>query len=138
MSDNNEIHKIILKQMAAANGVSGNDRLESAWSNTRQLREQGGCGDENLAVAEHYLYARHKVASGGLASYAMMHFLINGYNGIKMVGLKSLLPETGNCKVTGFDAKDGLWSFDGAHDGLKDYFRGSTTAIVLEPPGLRH
>jgi len=30
-----------------------------------ELRENGGCGDENLAIAEHYLYARYYVAEEG-------------------------------------------------------------------------
>jgi hypothetical protein len=137
MSDHNKVHQIILERLKAAKGAFAIDRLFSAWSDTRNLRENGGCSDENLAIAEHYLYARYYVADNGFTGWAYMQALITGYEGIKMFGGKGLLPETGKCKVTPFDPKAALWALDGTDDGLSDYRKGSKSAVELKPPKLR-
>ena len=99
-----------------------------------ELRENGGCGDENLAIAEHYLYARYYVAEEGHLGWAKMQALITGYNAIKGVGAKDILPQTGVCKVTPYSNLDVAWSFRGSDDGLQDYLKGSKTNLELKAP----
>jgi hypothetical protein len=41
-----------------ATGSNITDKLENVWKFINGLRNRGNC-DENLAVAEHYLYARY-------------------------------------------------------------------------------
>jgi len=120
-----------------AQGPNVQVRLENAWLHVRDRRESGGCGDVNLAIAEHYLYARYAVAKEGRSGWDRMNVLILGYNVIKGVGLDRLLPETGKCKVSQFSKEDVAWSQVGAGDGLADFLRGSKTAnFKLKPPQI--
>lgn len=137
MSDHKIIYEIIVAAQKKAKGVKVIDRLFGAWSDTRNIREGGACGDDNLAAAEHYLYARWYVADNGLGGWAYMQAAITAYEGIKMFGGKGLLPETGKCPVSSFDPKAMLWALDGTDDGLGDYFRGTNTAGKIKAPKLR-
>jgi hypothetical protein len=136
MADPKQIYNIIETSFTLAQGTNVLDRLKDAWLHTRDLRENGGCGDDNLAIAEHYLYARYYVADTGYTNY--MKLLIFGYNSIKALGLKGLLPETGTCKVTVFSRLDYAWSSRGADDGLGDHLLGPRTynydLIAPQPP----
>lgn len=134
MPDPKMIFNIVSTSLTLATGSNAVERLFDAWSHTRNLRENGGCGDENLAIAEHYLYARYVVADEGHAGWAKMQALITGYNVIKIFGGKGLLPQTGKCKVTNSSPLDIAWSFQGADDGLNDYLKGSKTNIELKAP----
>ncbi|MGH9820535.1 MAG: hypothetical protein ACRD43_10235 [Pyrinomonadaceae bacterium] len=117
-------------------GANAIDQLRDAWSHTRNLRENDRCSDGDLAVAEHYLYARYYVAENGYTGWAYMQTLITGYNTIKMAGGRGILPETGKCPVTPFSQVDVDWSFRGSDDGLRDYRNGSKTKLDLKAPGL--
>lgn len=130
------IRNIVEGSLTLATGANALEQLFDAWSHTRNLRENGACGDENLAVAEHYLYARYYVAEGGYTGWAKMQALITGYNSMKVYGMKGLLPETGVCKVTSFSQVDVDWSFRGADDGLGDYRKGSKSPQKLKAPDL--
>lgn len=136
MPDHQMIKNIVATSLALATGSNALDKLFDAWSHTRNLRENGGCGDDNLAVAEHYLYARYYVAEAGYLGWTKMQALITGYNTLKVTGLKGFLPETGACKVTSFSQVDVDWSFRGADDGLNDSRKGSKSPQVLEAPDL--
>ena len=136
MPDHQKIQNIVATGLNLASGASAVDKLFDAWSHTRNLRENGACGDENLAVAEHYLYARYYVAKEGYYGWAKMQALITGYNTLKVAGLKGVLPETGVCKVTSFSRVDVDWSFRGAGDGLDDNRKGSKSPQVLKAPKL--
>jgi hypothetical protein len=136
MPDHQMIRNIVEGSLALATGANAVDQLFDAWSHTRNLRENGACGDENLAVAEHYLYARYFVAEGGYTAWVQMQALIGGYNALKAYGLRGLLPETGVCKVTPFSRADVDWSFRGADDGLEDYRKGSKSPQKLKTPDL--
>lgn len=65
MPDPLMIRNIINTGFTLAQGSTVVNRLADAWSHTRNLRENSGCEDENLAIAEHYLYARYYVAENG-------------------------------------------------------------------------
>ena len=134
MPDPRMISNIIATAFALATGITAQDQLFDAWSHTRNLRENGACGDQNLAIAEHYLYARYYVAKEGHWGWTKMQALITGYNVTKKVGLEGLLPQTGVCQVTPFSKLDVAWSFQGADDGLDDYLNGSQTPQTLNAP----
>lgn len=134
MPDPIQIRNMVETALTLSTGSNAVDQLQDAWSHTRNLRENGACDDPNLAIAEHYLYARFYVAENGYSGYAYMQVLITGYNVIKGVGGKGLLPETGKCKVTPYSDLDVAWSFRGADDGLDDYRNGSKTKLVLKAP----
>ena len=87
-------------------------------------------------MAEHYLYARYYVAENGSIGWGYMQSLITGYNLLKLVGLDSLLPATGKCKVSPFSQIDVDWSFRGSDDGLKDHGKGSDKKLRLTAPDL--
>jgi hypothetical protein len=128
------IRNIIDSALTLAQGTTIVDKLGDAWGHTRNLRENGGCGDENLAIAEHYLYARYFVAENGHSGWAKMQVLITGYNTLKVAGLEGFMPRTGKCKVMPFSSLDVSWSFRGADDGLDDYLRGSKVCYELKAP----
>jgi hypothetical protein len=136
MPDHQMIRNMVEGALTLSEGANAIDQLRDAWSHTRNLRENGMCSDGNLAVAEHYLYARYYVAENGHSGWAWMQALITGYNTIKVFGGKDILPETGKCKVTSFSQEDVDWSFRGSDDGLRDYMKGSKTKLVLKTPGL--
>lgn len=135
MADPKQVHNIITTSFKLAQGSNVLDRLFDAWSHTRNLRENGACGDENLAIAEHYLYARYEVAKDGHTNG--MKFLVLAYSSVKALGLKGLLPETGKCKVSPFSRLGYEWGSRGADDGLDDFLLGSkTTNYELRAPEL--
>jgi hypothetical protein len=137
MSDHKKIHSIIVERLKNASGIIVIDRLFSAWSSSRNLREDGRCGDDNLAAAEHYLYTRWYVADNGWAGWAYMNALIPGYEGIKMFGARKILPETGKCKVSPFDPKAVLWALQGTNEGFGDYLDGANTVRDIKLPKQR-
>src|SRR5215471_5137495 len=110
MPDPLQIRNIISAAFTLAQGKTVVAQLEDAWSNTRKLRENGGCDDQNLAIAEHYLYARYYVAKNGYSGWTLMQALITGYNAAKVVGLDGILPQTGVCRVTPYADLDVAWS----------------------------
>lgn len=134
MPDPLMIRNIVATGLTLAQGITVVDKLRDAWSHTRNLRENGGCADENLAIAEHYLYARYYVAEHGHTGWAWMQALITGYNSIKYVSLDGILPVTGKCKVTPYSPLDVDWSFRGSDDGLKDYLKGNKGNYELKAP----
>lgn len=134
MPDPRMIYNILVTSFTLCQGSTVLEQLFDAWSKTRNLRENGGCADENLAVAEHYLYARYYVAKEGYWGWTKMQALITGYNTIKVAGLDGILPETGKCKVTPFSSLDVAWSFQGSDDGLDDHKKGSNGTYKLQPP----
>lgn len=135
MADPKQIYNHLLTAFTLAEGTNVQDRLFDAWSKTKNLRENGNCGDENLAVAEHYLYARYTVATDGHTNH--MKFLVLAYSSVKALGLKGVLPKTGKCEVSPFSRLSYQWGSQGADDGLNDYLLGSKTSnYELRPPDL--
>lgn len=131
------IKHMINTSFTLAQGSTVVEKLQDAWSHTRNLRENGGCEDRNLAIAEHYLYARYYVAENGYSGWTWMQTLITGYNVLKVTSLDALLPKTGVCAVTPYSDLDVAWSFRGSDDGLDDYRQGSGanyTPKAPEPP----
>ena len=135
MPDPRRVHTILSDMFAAVPGNNVQARLFTAWSRLRNRREDGACADEDLAIAEHYTYARYVVAKDGYTNY--MKTLVLGYSAIKALGLKGLLPKTGICEVSSFSRLEYNWSSRGADDGLDDYLLGSATSnYELRPPDL--
>ena|SRR5215475_11646178 len=135
MPDPRRVHEILSDMYAAVPGSNVQDRLYTAWIRLRNRREAGACSDEELAIAEHYAYARYVVAKDGYTNY--MKMLVLGYSAIKALGLKGLLPKTGRCEVSSFSRLEYNWSSRGADDGLEDYLLGSKSSnYELRPPDL--
>jgi hypothetical protein len=124
--------KQYINMLAIVEAASTVGRLNNAWDKAQGIRESGGGGDREMAIAEHYFYARYSVAKDGIMEHAKMMALISGYNLIKAAGGKNLLPKTCVCDVTDFSMEDVYWSTLGANEGLEDYFKGSKTANKIE------
>ncbi|MFS8085618.1 MAG: DUF4157 domain-containing protein [Acidobacteriota bacterium] len=91
------------------------------------------CGDENLAAAEHYMFARHFVQDG-LLPPEMRALLMSGAIGIyailKFIGvIPSLCPDI--CPVTPTSWFQVSWEMEGVGDGL---IVGSLP--IMPPPGF--
>ncbi len=90
--------------------------LKNAWLALTSQREEHCC-DANLAAAEHYLYARYRVADGW-EPYAMMVAMIVNYD----TWGKYVMPKTGNCPITRPSGGLIKWGLNGATDGVADYY----------------
>jgi hypothetical protein len=93
----------------------------------------GGSLDENLAAAEHYMLARLVVCQGAI-SVTQMRAMVIGYDGLKMVGLGSLIRVTRNPTAR---ASVGAirWGLRGVDDGDAEHSRCNASVI---PPGFNH
>lgn len=88
-------------------------------------RAPGGSLDENLAAAEHYMYARQSVCSG-YVSYTQMSAMVVGYETTKgimrAVGLEKLMRTSPNPTApASYGAM--IWGLNGARDGQSDHDR---------------
>jgi hypothetical protein len=96
----------------AANGYN----VESAFRDLQYQRNQTqNCANENLAAAEHYMFARHLVEDTWMPAAAVTA-LILGYSLSKLIGA---MPSVGDCPTTtptsGFQV---AWALNGVADGL--------------------
>ena len=114
------VQSIPKNALFGAKGSTIADRIDSAWQSVSNDR-QGHCDDDDFTAADHYMTARSLVAHGGPGYYSLMLAMINGYNLIKIVGLKRLIPRTGLCEVSSASAEDAAWAMTGALDGLNDF-----------------
>lgn len=90
--------------------------LKNAWLDLTSQRENHCC-DANLASAEHYMYARYRIADGW-EPYALMVAMIVNYDSWG----KYVLPKTGNCPITRPSTGLMKWGLSGATDGMADYY----------------
>lgn len=90
--------------------------LKNAWLDLTGQREDHCC-DANLAAAEHYLYARYRVADGW-EPYAYMVAMILNYD----TWGKYVMPKTGDCPITRPSGGLISWGLSGATDGLTDFY----------------
>jgi hypothetical protein len=99
----------------AANGYN----VEQAFRDLqyqRNLREN--CGNENLAAAEHYMFARHLVEDTWMPAAAVTA-LILGYSLSKLIGAA---PSVGDCPTTPTSGFQVAWALNGVADGTYTYY----------------
>ncbi len=103
----------------------------SAWDDLLKQRKAHD-QDEELAAAEHYMYARYMVGKGGESSYFGMMAFVAGYDGVKMLlqGLGAVtgagdhmlnVLSTDGTKPTSASVLSVRWGRYGCSDGLKDF-----------------
>ena len=111
-------------------------RLSQAFRQLQaERRRPGGSADEDLAAAEHYMFARQAVANNAV-SVTQMRTMTYGYESIKFglnsIGLGSLLQTTSN--PTAPPSEGSLrWGWRGCADGEADrltYLPGSTPPTI--------
>jgi hypothetical protein len=88
-----------------------------AWLELTSMRETD-CTDGNLAVAEHYMFARGAVANRAIPPTVMAAWVV-AYASFKLGGPGRLL-KTGKCDVTPPSAPQVAWGLRGACDGAAD------------------
>lgn len=109
---------------AAEPGCCGT--VEQAFRDLQaQRRVPGASLDEDLAAAEHYMYARFTVCTGGI-SKIQMDAMVVGYETVKgilqAVGLDSLMQTTAN--PTAPASQDSvIWGLAGSLAGKQDHDR---------------
>lgn len=129
-----EVERFIAESLAANGNI-----LEVAWMDLRDRRcLPQNCGDENMAAAEHYLFARYMVEDGFLPPDMMLPIVmaaVVGYSLWKfapqMAGYHAppiFCPE--NCLVTPTSAFQVKWGLKGAEEG-------NIMSFVSSPPGAR-
>ena len=109
-------------------------RLTKAFRKLQaERRVPGASVNEDLAAAEHYLFARQAVANN-VCNVTQMRALVVGYGGLKFglqtLGLGSLMQTTAN-PTSRASADSVAWGLKGAADGEADrqkYLPGSTPA----------
>lgn len=56
-----KVYSYVNQALSTVDDATQVGRLQSAWFHIRNMRESGMCYDRELAIAEHYLYARYYV-----------------------------------------------------------------------------
>lgn len=94
-----------------------NGNAWEAWLDLTSMRE-GNCADVDLAVAEHYTFARGVVAQQGIPPAVVVAWVV-AYASFKLTGPGRLL-KTGSCGVTPASAAQVAWGIRGTCDGAAD------------------
>lgn len=93
------------------------DRIQYAWFMLKNERDVPGKSlDEDLAAAEHYMYARYAVANGDY-SYGEMYCLCVGYDVLKWVGIKWKTSANPTARASQASIS---WGIKGAQAGAND------------------
>lgn len=98
-------------------------QVYEAWLELVALRRAGCFTEENVVAAEHYLYARHGVASGEY-TVTEMKWLADGYDlGKKiLVGpLERIARADEDCPVAPPSKDITRWGYKGSDDGHQDW-----------------
>jgi hypothetical protein len=136
--DPEQADKYIKSALSTVSGDTLTEKLESAWAEVANKREQN-CRDKTLAIAEHYLFARWRVAQFGRPMFTTMRLWVLGYATLKVAmatgsggavhGFK-----LGKCPAT----PTGYWQIEygfwGTEDGLDDHNDGSLDALTYPRP----
>ena len=93
-----------------------------AWLYMKRQKDDPNDDDEELAGAEHYMWARWHVASGDISVF-IMHLLVLGYDPVKLLGY--LPPVLAFRKAAGhswtYPSFDSIrWGNGGIADGRRD------------------
>jgi hypothetical protein len=130
--DNGEVARIIAEALAAFPGEAG--CCDANWRAFRMLqarrREPGRSVDENLAAAEHFMFARAMVCSATV-SPTQMRLMVLGYDVSKMilqvVGAEGAMQTTANPTSRASTAQIG-WGLLGVQRGSEDHDRCNAAA----------
>jgi hypothetical protein len=111
--------------------------LNAAWKSINGQRLDGNC-DENVAVAEHYLYARWLISEYSIAMLPIVEAGHLHYSLLKEMGVP--VPTEGECAVSRVSIEDFQWTARGASDGSADWLGMSRLGHLGAPrepsPGL--
>ncbi len=93
----------------------------------RRRRLPGGSLDENLAAAEHYMFARWSVCEGSVSA-TQMRAMVLGYDSLKMFGLGPLMQTTSNPTAPASVASL-RWGMTGVNDGDAQHSRCNSAVV---------
>ena len=93
----------------------------------RRRRLPGGSVDENLAAAEHYMFARWMVCEGTV-SVTQMRAMVVGYDTLKILGFGRLMQTTSNPTAPGSTAAM-QWGLNGVNDGDAQHTRCNSSVV---------
>ena len=123
--DNNKVQAYIDKAMTSNNTYKpiGN-QLEMAWSEIYMKRENEdpNSNDDELAAAEHYLYARWQVCTGKTWEWVMVTRTF-GYDVAKLLGyvpVVLLIRKIAGHSWAWPSTKSISWGLDGCNHGAQD------------------
>ena len=125
--DSANVQRIINEAIARQSGVGGCcEPIEAAFRELQaQRRVPGASLDEDLASAEHYMFARWMVCAA-IVSFDQMAIMTVGYETVKKIlqegGYESLMQTTANPTAPA-SATSALWGLLGALAGSSDHDR---------------
>lgn len=121
----------VLLQFAAVQGCCGS--VQAAFRELqRRRREPGASADEDLAAAEHYMFARQAVCSG-FVSATQMEAMVVGYDTVK--GIVQLVPplerrmRTTPNPTSRASVGSIRWGLNGVRDGQAQHDRCNASAV---------
>lgn len=105
---------VVQQHIEAAFAANGVFRIEPAFRDLQSRRcLSQNCGDENLAAAEHYMFARYMVQDENVP-YESMFVAIHAYALAKLAGFA---PALCDCPATPTSIFQIGWAIQGAQDG---------------------
>lgn len=118
-----KVCQIINEKIDRSSGTSRRERIGYAFDMISVDRENWYKGDQDYAVAEHYLFARWLTAwtgTPGLILLTATNFLYSSLKAtLQTIGVEQLL-RFGKGPVTPVSIDEFIWAERGANDGLGD------------------
>ncbi len=93
----------------------------------RRRRLPGGSLDENMAAAEHHMFARWMVCAGNVSA-TQLRAMVVGYDSLKILGLGRLMQTTTNPTAPGSVAAM-QWGLNGVNDGDAQHSRCNASVV---------
>ena len=119
--DEAEVRRIVTSTLAKHSSGGSSDQVCAAWKELYDTRNFAShpYGKVEVAIAEHYLYARCKVCSGEY-SKAQMEAMVKGYDAAKRIGFSKLLKSNPDNPTTPPTEEAVQWGLKGAEEGERD------------------
>jgi len=127
--DENNVRNLIVLTLAKHPSVGCCDGVCAAWQELYDVRNYSSSpyDAKELAIAEHYLFARCRVCSGEV-SVDQMKAMVKVYTGMKKVGpLRDLLKSNPQIPTAPPSEEEIVWGLLGATDGEADRMRCNRT-----------
>lgn len=112
------------------------DRTEIAFRQIKAARQAAGASaDEDMAAAEHYLFARYMV-SNGVVSVTQMRAMVMGYDGVKFLAQQNettekMMRHNPANPTSAVSAASVAWGMQGCSDGEEDRLKHAPKRAVL-------
>lgn len=128
--DETEVRRIVTATLTKHSSGGCCDQVCAAWKELYDTRNFAShrYGKIEIAIAEHYLYARCKVCSGEY-SKTQMEAMVKGYNAVKRVGFSELLRSNPDNPTTPPSDEAIRWGLKGAEEGERDRISCNPKAI---------